>query len=78
MERSYKLLSKAKLDLESIFQYVALELVNPESALELIKKFETKFKDICKLPKAYPLIIDASLDNNQLKSPYLKIRQFHY
>ena len=50
MERSYKLLSKAKLDLESIFQYVALELVNPESALELIIKFETKFKDKCMFP----------------------------
>ena len=55
MERSYKLLSKAKLDLESIFQYVALELVYPESALELIVKFETKFKDICKFPKSIPI-----------------------
>lgn len=67
MERSYKLLPKAKLDLESIFKYVALELVNPESALKLIEKFETKFKDFCKFPKAYPLLIKASLDNNLLR-----------
>ena len=55
------------MDLESIFQYVALEFVNPESALELIEKFETKFKDICMFPKAYPLLINASLDNNRLR-----------
>ena len=55
------------MDLESIFQYVALEFVNPESALELIVKFEAKFKDICMFPKAYPLIVNASLDNNQLR-----------
>jgi len=67
MERSYKLLPKAKMDLENIFQYIALELVNPESALELIEKFETKFKDICKFPKAYPLIINTSLDNHHLR-----------
>lgn len=71
MERSYKLLPKAKLDLESIFQYIALELVNPEAALELIEKFETKFKGICKFPKAYPLLINASLDNNRLRKSIL-------
>jgi plasmid stabilization system protein ParE len=61
MEISNKLLPKAKLDLENIFQYVAFELVNPESALGLIEKFEAKFKDICKFLKGYPLIINASL-----------------
>ena len=49
MERSYKLLPKAKMDLENIFQYVALELLNPEAAIELIESFETKFKAICNL-----------------------------
>jgi len=67
MERSYKLLPKAKMDLEDTFRYIALELFNPESALELIEKFETKFKAICKFPKAYPLIINANLDNHHLR-----------
>jgi plasmid stabilization system protein ParE len=52
MERSYKLLPKAKLDLENIFHYILVDLVNPESALGLIEKFEAKFKDICMFSKA--------------------------
>ena len=56
MERSNKLLPKAKMDLENIFQYITLELVNPESALELIEIFATKLNEICKFPKTYPLI----------------------
>ncbi len=67
MERSYKILPKAKIDLENIFQYIALKLVNPESASELIEKFEVKFNDICKFPKAYPLIINSNLDNHRLR-----------
>ena len=67
MERSYKLLLKAKKDLENIFQYVALDLLNPESALEIIEKFENKFNDICKFPKAYPLTMNSNLDNHHLR-----------
>lgn len=67
MERSYKILPKAKLDLEGIFQYVSLELVNPESALQLIDKFEAKFNDICVFPKANPLLINANLDSDHLR-----------
>lgn len=67
MERSYKILPKAKLDLEGIFQYVSLELVNPESASQLIDKFEAKFKDICVFPKANPLLINANLDSDHLR-----------
>jgi plasmid stabilization system protein ParE len=41
MERNYKLLPKARLDLENIFRYISVELVYPESALSLIGKFES-------------------------------------
>ncbi|MDT8337476.1 MAG: type II toxin-antitoxin system RelE/ParE family toxin [Candidatus Izemoplasmatales bacterium] len=71
MVRSYKLLPKAKLDLENIFIYVSEELLNPESALTLIEKFESKFKDICKFPKAYSILVNPSLDNNCLRKSFV-------
>ena len=46
MERSYKLLPKAKTDTENLFRYISEELLNPESALAIIDKFEMKFNDI--------------------------------
>ncbi len=67
MERSYKLLPKAKIDLESIFRYISEELLNPESALNMIKRFELKFNDICSFPKAYPLIELPRLKHNSLR-----------
>ncbi len=67
MERRYKLLPKARLDMENIFCYISVKLANPESALSLIEKFEGKFKDICMFPKAYPILSDPRLDNNRLR-----------
>ena len=55
MERDYKLLPKARLDLENIFQYISVELVNPESAFRLIERFETKFISICMFQKPMQL-----------------------
>lgn len=65
MERSYKLLPKARLDLENLFRYISIELANPESALVVIDKFQAKFNDICMFPKAYPLLEVSRLDNNR-------------
>ncbi len=67
MERSYKLLPKARLDLENIFRYISIELVNPEYALVLIDKFHEKFNDICMFPKAYPFLDISELDINHLR-----------
>ncbi len=58
MERSYKLLPKARLDLENIFRYISVELANSESASVVIDKFQEKYNDICIFPKAYPLFYD--------------------
>ena len=67
MERSYKILPKAKMDLENIFRYISEELYNTESALAMINKFEMKFNDICLFPKAHPLITHKSIDHNDLR-----------
>ncbi len=56
MERSYKILPKTKTDLENLFCYISEELLNPESELAMIDKFEMKFNDICLFPKAFLLL----------------------
>jgi len=56
MENRFVLLPKAKEDLENIFSYIAIELVNPEAASNLIDKFETKFNELLLFPLSYPLI----------------------
>ena len=66
-ERSYKLLPKARLDLENIFRYISIELVNPESAFQLIIRFQEKFYDICKFAKAYSLLETSGLNDNRLR-----------
>ncbi len=71
MERSYKLLQKARLDLENIFRYISIELVNPESAFQLIDKFQEKFNDICKFPKAYSLLEISGLNDNRLRKSFV-------
>ena len=56
MENRFVLLPKAQEDLENIFSYIAIELVNPEAASNLIDKFETKFNELLLFPLSYPLI----------------------
>ncbi|PKK97461.1 MAG: hypothetical protein CVV58_01115 [Tenericutes bacterium HGW-Tenericutes-3] len=56
MENRYVLFPKAKEDLENIFYYIAIELVNQEAASDLIDKFESKFKELLLFPLSYPLV----------------------
>jgi len=56
MENRIELLPKAREDLENIFSYIAIELVNPEAASNLINKFETKFTELLLFPLSYPLL----------------------
>jgi len=56
MGNRFVLLPKAQEDLENIFSYIAIELVNPEAASNLIEKIETKFNELLLFPLSYPLI----------------------
>lgn len=56
MENRYILFPKAKDDLENIFYYIAIELVNQEAAADLIDKFESKFNELLLFPLSYPLV----------------------
>lgn len=56
MENRLVLLPKAQEDLENIFSYIAIELVNKQAASNLIDTFETKFNELLLFPLSYPLI----------------------
>jgi plasmid stabilization system protein ParE len=56
MENRYILFPKAKDDLENIFYYIAIELVNQEAASDLIDKFESKFNELLLFPLSHPLV----------------------
>src|SRR3989339_536464 len=59
MENRFVLLPKAQEDLENIFSYIAIELVNPEAASNLIDTFQTRiisWKAGLKDFKAHPII----------------------
>ena len=56
MGNKYVLFPKAKEDLENIFYYIAIELVNQEAASDLINKFESKFNELLLFPISYPLV----------------------
>lgn len=53
MGNRFLLLPKTQQDLENIFYYISVELVNPEAALNLINKFENKFNEL----SLYPYLI---------------------
>lgn len=56
MENSIVWLPKAKEDLQNIFSYIAIELVNPQAASNQIDKFEDKYNELLVFPLAYPII----------------------
>ncbi len=67
MASKYLLFPKAKEDLEAIFSYISIELVNPEAALKLINKFESKFQELLDFPKAYPRIENPGVQQHNLR-----------
>lgn len=56
----------ASEDIESILNYISIQLKNPEAAVKLIQKFEAKFKLLLEFPESYPTIDDIHLKMNNL------------
>ena len=56
MGNRFVLLPKAQEDLENIFSYIAIELVNSEAASDLKDKFEDKFNELLLFPLSYPRV----------------------
>jgi toxin ParE1/3/4 len=63
MENNYILFPKAKEDLENIFKYISVDLVNPEAAMKLISKFEAKFNELTSFPNSNPVMKSELLLN---------------
>ena len=45
-----------QLDMEQIFEYIAVELCNPTAVINQISTFETAFEYICSFPENCPFI----------------------
>ena len=71
MVNSYILYSKARDDLENIFEYISEELKNKDSALKLINRFEDKFLSLISFPYAYPVINNSNLDKDDLRKCFI-------
>ena len=46
----------ARLDMEQIFNYIAVELCNPKAAIGQINDFEKAFENVCTFPESCPYI----------------------
>jgi len=46
MVSKYLLFPRAQEDLENIFKYISVDLLNHEAALNLTNKFESKFDEL--------------------------------
>ena len=71
MVNRYLLSNSAKEDLDNIFSYISKELINVESALNLINRFEEKFVSIISFPYSYPVIHDTNLERDDLRKCFI-------
>ena len=51
-----KIFPMARLDMEQIFDYIAVELCNPTAAIGQINDFEKAFENVCTFPESCPSI----------------------
>ena len=58
MNKKYKIIIEkwAQKDIESIYNYICINLVNKESAIKLLNKINEKFDSIALFPKSAPLL----------------------
>ena len=67
MVNRYIVYEDAALDFEKIIHYITNKLKNPEGSLWLTELFEKKFNSIVSFPYAYPVIVDAKLEIDELR-----------
>lgn len=54
-------------DMEQIFDYIAVELCNPDSAIKQINDFEKAFKIVCAFPESCPKINNEYVKDKSLR-----------
>ena len=62
-----KIYPLARLDMEQIFNYIAVELCNPTAAIGQINDFEKAFDNICSFPESYPFINNEYVKDKSLR-----------
>ena len=62
-----KIFPLAKLDMEQIFDYIAVELCNPTAAIGQINDFEKAFENVCAFPESCPYIKNEYVKDKSLR-----------
>ena len=62
-----KIFPLAKLDMEQIFDYIAIDLCNPTAAIGQINDFEKAFENICTFPESQPFIKNEYVKDKSLR-----------
>lgn len=62
-----KIFPKAKLDMEQIFDYIAVELCNPTAAIGQINDFEKAFEKVCIFPEGFPFVNNEYVKDKSLR-----------
>lgn len=66
-KRQLKIFPLAKLDMEQIFDYIAVKLCNPTAAIEQINDFEKAFENVCFFPESCPHINNEYVKDKSLR-----------
>lgn len=62
-----KIFPMARLDMEQIFDYIAVELCNPTAAIGQINDFEKAFEHVCTFPESCPYINNEYVKDKSLR-----------
>ena len=62
-----KIFPLARLDMEQIFDYIAVELCNPAAAVGQIDDFEKAFENVCLFPESCPRINNEYVKDKSLR-----------
>ena len=62
-----KIFPMARLDMEQIFDYIAVELCNPTAAIGQINDFEKAFENVCTFPESCPYINSEYVKDKSLR-----------
>lgn len=57
----------ARLDMEQVFDYIAVELCNPTAAIGQINDFEKAFENVCTFPESCPYINNEYVKDKSLR-----------
>lgn len=62
-----KIFPMAQLDMEQIFDYIAVELCNPTADIGQINDFEKAFDNVCTFPETCPYINNEYVKEKSLR-----------